>query len=455
VTEPRPPEAVRALFSPAGRRRRYLEVEAALAEAEAELGVIPQHAGEAIARAAAGELDDERIAAAVAARGHTMMAMVEELARKVGSDGGWVHWGATTQNIQQTGDVLVVRDAHGLLVELQTDVVDALAHLGERTADLPMAGRTHWQHAVPITFGLKVAAWTDQMIRHLQRLHQLEPRLLRSMTGGAAGTFASFGDRGELVQAGVARRLSLTAMPVPARSIVDHFAELVCVLGLVCASAQAVAEEVERLMTPEYAEVSEPVPAGAVGSSTMPQKRNPALCGAVIIPAAQVRALVPLALESVIQAHEVDGTRSVTMDRAVEQACVLTTDALTALRELVAGLHVFPERMRANLDLTAGLINAEAVMLALARSVGRQEAHHLVHAIVDDVLATPGARFDDALIADPRIGDALDPGEVRNLLDPTQYLGLAATVARTTSRRAHDVVRGERREHLEIDRSST
>lgn len=437
---------VRELFSPAGRRRRYLEVEAALAEAEAEVGLIPRRAAESIASAArAGDLDEARIAAEVAARGHTMMALVEELARVVADDGGWVHWGATTQNIQQTGDVLVIRDAHRILTGLLTDILDALADLGEGTADLPMPGRTHWQHAVPITFGLKVAAWSDQMVRHLHRLHELEPRLFRSMTGGAAGTFASFGELGQQVQAGVARRLGLTAMPVPSRAIVDQFAELVCVLGMLCATAQSVAEEVERLMTAEYGEVSEPIPPGAVGSSTMPQKRNPALCGGVIIPAVQVRAVVSLALESIIQAHEVDGTRSVTMDRAVEQACVLTTDSLVALRALVSGLRVYPERMRANLDLTDGLINAEAVMLALARAIGRQEAHHVVHAVVERLVSTPGARFDEALLAEPQVSAALGQDEVRALLDPVQYLGLSGQVALETSRRARGAVREERR----------
>ena len=264
------------------------------------------------------------------------------------------------------------------------------------------------------------------------------------MTGGAAGTFASLGDVGQQVQEGVARRLGLTAMPVPSRSIVDQFAELVCVLGMVCSTAQSVAEEVERLLTAEYGEVSESIPPDTVGSSTIPQKRNPALCGGVIIPAAQVRAVVPLALESIIQAHEVDGTRSVTMDRAVEQACVLTTDALVALRSLVAGLRVYPERMRANLDLTGGLINAEAVMLALARAVGRQEAHHVVHAVVER-LGAPGARFDDALLTDPQVSAVLGEDEVQTLLDPVQYIGLSAKVARETSRRARDVVVREHR----------
>lgn len=156
-----------------------------------------------------------------------------------------------------------------------------------------------------------------------------------------------------------------------------------------------------------------------------------------------------LALESIIQAHEVDGTRSVTMDRAVEQACVLTTDSLVALRALVSGLRVYPERMRANLDLTGGLINAEAVMLALARAIGRQEAHHVVHAVVERLVSTPGARFDEALLAEPQVSAALGQDEVRALLDPVQYLGLSGQVALETSRRARGAVREKRRHSRE------
>jgi adenylosuccinate lyase len=168
----------------------------------------------------------------------------------------------------------------------------------------------------------------------------------------------------------------------------------------------------------------------------MPQKRNPKLCGAVIIPAAQVRHLVPMALEAILQAHEVDGTRSVLIDRAVEQACVLAGDALQALQSLLADLEVFPAKMVANLDLTGGLITAEAVMLDLALTVGRQRAHHIVHDIATQVATTPGTRFDDALLAHPAVAASLDPGRVRTLIDTTSYLGLSADIALEAAHRA-------------------
>jgi len=183
-------QRLREIFSVRARRQRYLDVEAALALAQADLGVIPREAGDKIAAAARLELlDADRMAAEQATTGHAMVPLISELARVVGEpEGGWVHWGATTQNIQQTGDVLGIRSAVHLLTHQLCGVLDALADLGDRTADTLMPGRTHWQQAVPITFGFKVAAWSDVLIRHLERLEQLQPRLFTSMTGGATGT---------------------------------------------------------------------------------------------------------------------------------------------------------------------------------------------------------------------------------------------------------------------------
>ena len=418
------------MFTAEEKRCRYLLVEAALAQAEGELGLIPAEAAAEIARVARTiTLDPARLGVRVAAHGHTMMALVEELAEAVGEHGGWVHWGATTQNIQQTGDTLILRDVHDAVRNSVRDALLALAELAEHTAAMPMPGRTHWQHAVPITFGLKAAAWADQFTRHLERLDELRPRLLRSMTGGAAGTFASFGERGPALQARVAEILGLSPMPVPSRAIVDHLAEFVLLLGLISATAQSVAEEVQLLNTPEIGEAHEAIPAGQVGSSTMPQKRVAPHVGVLIIAAATARAAAPLALEAMVQSHEVDGTRSVMMDRALEQAGTHTMQALDALVPLIQRLEVDPRRMRDNLGLTRGLINAEAAMLALADALGRQEAHHVVHHAVERVNAE-GLSFADALVADERVAAVLTAEQIDALLDPANYTGLSEQIAR-------------------------
>ncbi len=437
------PSALREIFSRRARLQRYLDVEAALALAEAELGIVPAAAAARIAATARLELlDDARISAGQAATGHLMVPLVRELSRVVGEpDGGWVHWGATTQNIQQTGDVIGLRDALAIIGDELCGLLEAMAALGERSAAMLMAGRTHWQHAVPITFGFKVASWADVMIRHLDRLEQLRPRLLTAMMGGAAGTFASFGDAGPAVQAGVARRFDVAPMAVPARNIADPFAELVLVLGMIAASGGAIADEVARLMGSEFGEVSETLPETDVGSSTMPQKRNAKRAMEATTKGAEVRALVPLALEAMIQSHEVDGARSAMMDYAVEQATILTGEVLMALGSAILGLQLFPERMRANLRLSGGMISAEAVMMTLAKTIGRQQAHEVVHHAAGLVATSDGAlSFAAVLAEDPTIKAELSPAAIAELLDPARHVGLSEGIARDTAARARGAV---------------
>jgi 3-carboxy-cis,cis-muconate cycloisomerase len=369
-TDGRVPEAgIRALFSRASRWQRWLDVEAALAGVQADLGVIPVEAGLAIAAAARlDRLDAERVERGIAATSHPLMALVTELSEAVGEPyGGWVHWGATTQNITQTGDVLVLREAHRILLGLLARVLAAAGELARRSADMTAAGRTHGQQAVPITFGFKVAAWVDELARHAQRLRGVEGRVFLAMMGGAVGNFASLGPPGPAVQAGVAARLGLQPMAVPSRASGDGFAEYVCTLALLAGTGGRIAGEIYELMKTEFGEAAEPAPAGTIGSSTMPHKRNPQLSDDCVTIGAQVRAVVPLALEGMLQDHEVNGAYTAMLDDAVERACVLTGELLVRLQVILTGLELDPRRMRANLDLTAGLISSEAVMLALGQ----------------------------------------------------------------------------------------
>src|SRR6202011_4082438 len=291
---------IRALYRLENRWQAWLDVEAALATAQEELAIIPNGAAEAIGRAAHLDLlDRAHIDEGFARTGHTIVPLVWELSRVTGEPhGGWVHWGATTQNITQTGDLLVLRQAHGIFLGLIADALDAAANLAERGAEMPIAGRTHGQHAVPATFGYKVAVWVDELIRHVERFRQAAPRIFVAMLGGGAGTFASLGAHGPAVQEGIAKQLGMLPMTVPARTIGDHLAENICLLGLLAATCGKIAREIYTLMKTAYGEVEEPVPPGTVGSSTMPQKRNPKLCQDIIAAAAEVRAAVPLALEA-------------------------------------------------------------------------------------------------------------------------------------------------------------
>lgn len=425
-----PDPGIRALFTEGSRWQAWLDVEAALALAEAEVGVIPQAAAAVIAERARLELlDQEAIRDGLERTGHALVPLIWEMDRVCGPEaGGYVHWGATTQNITQTGLLLLVRRAHRTFLRQLGSILRQLADLAERTKEDLMPGRTHGQHALPLTFGYKVAVWIDELSRHVERLRGCESRLFVAMLGGGAGTLASLGEPGRAVQERMAARLEMTPMSVPARTIGDHEAEYVTLLALLAATSSKIGRELYELMKQEFGEVEEPVPPGTVGSSTMPQKRNPKLCQDIVAGAAQVRALVPLALEAMQTEHEADRTTSVMMNHAIGEACVLSGDILQRLLMLFEGLRTFPDRMRRNLDLSGGLIMAEAVMLKLGAEIGRQRAHDLVYDAAQAAAVT-GRPFRDLLGEEPAVHTRLTADEIDSFLDPAGYTGLCRTFA--------------------------
>jgi 3-carboxy-cis,cis-muconate cycloisomerase len=431
---------VRALFSESSRYQSWLDVEAALAQAQAELGIIPQSAAAEITRKAQlALLNLDNIRAGLARTGHSLVPLIWELDRVCdGEAGGYVHWGATTQNITQTGQLLLLRRAHDIFLLQLASILRAMADLAERTKDMLLPGRTHGQHAVPATFGSKVAVWIDECCRHVERLRGCEGRVFVAMLGGGAGTLASLGEIGLTTQDKLAVRLGMGSMTVPSRTLGDHQAEYVSLLGILAATCSKIGREIYTLMKQEFGEVEEPVPPGTVGSSTMPQKRNPKLAQDIVAGAAEVRALVPLALEAMQTEHEADRTTSMMMDRAVTQACMLTGDILQRLDVVVSGLQVFPERMRRNLDLSGGLIMAESLMLELGKQIGRQRAHDVVYDAAQ-AAATQGHAFRELLAEDERVSAHLTQSQIDALLDPTRYTGLCPQFAERGAVRAREV----------------
>jgi len=433
---------VRALFLVESRWQAWLDVEGALAKAEADLGMIPAAAAEEIAAKAKIELlDSERLTKGLTRTGHRLVPLVWELSRICSDDvGGYVHWGATTQNITQTGDTLLIRQAHKIFMGQIERILTSMADLAERTADAALPGRTHGQHAVPITFGFKVGVWIDEMCRHVERMREAEKRVFCSMLGGAAGTFASFGGKGMELHERMATYLEMPAMPVPARTTGDHKAEYVTLLALLASTCGKIAREVYTLMKQEFGEVEEPVPAGTVGSSTMPQKRNPKLTQDIIAGAAKVRALVPLALESMQTEHEADRACSLMMQAAVEPACETVGDMLERIAIVVADLNVKPKRMRRNLDLSGGLILSEALMLELGEVIGRQAAHDAIYDAAQKA-ATTDRSFADLLSDNDVVREHLTPDEIKTKLDPEAYTGECSEIARTQALRARTVAK--------------
>jgi adenylosuccinate lyase len=257
--------------------------------------------------------------------------------------------------------------------------------------------------------------------------------------GGAVGSFASLGEHGPQVQEGVARRLGLAAMAVPSRALLAPQAGYVSDMALVAASCARIALDIETMMQTEFSEVSEPVPDGSVGSSTMPHKRNPKLSSDVIDLAARLRALAPEAVGAVIHPHEADGGSTAKLDSAMQSALVGMGDLLVRLRMVLTGLDLFPERMRRNLELSGDLLGSEAVMLALGEQIGRDEAHHIVYVLAMRA-ATEGADFAELLLGEERVTTSLPPSRIRTLLDPAAHTGLSAQIARETARRVREAL---------------
>lgn len=418
-------DAMRAVFDERAYFQRMLDVEAALARVEARLGIIPERAAEAITAAATVDnLDFSALATSARTVGYPVVGLVAQLAHAAGTFGGFVHWGATTQDIMDTATALQVRAGLELIEASLAACIDALAGLAERHRATVMAGRTHLQHALPITFGLKCAVWLQPLLAHRRRLVELRPRVEVAEFGGAAGTLASLGEHGIAVLEGLAAELALGAPAVPWHVARDGLAEAVSFLGLLCGSFAKIATDVVLLTQTEVGEVAEAHTQGRGASSTMPQKRNPIASEYVLAAVRGVQALVPLMQGAIVADLErATGPWQAEM-LALPQAFVLAHGALEHARDILGGLVVDVARMRRNLEASGGLIMAEAVMMGLAPALGRAEAHHAVSRACDRALAQ-GIGLAEALAQEPEISARLDAKAIARLTDPAAYLGSA------------------------------
>ncbi len=417
-------DAMRAVFDERAYLQRMLDVEAALARVEARLGMVPAAAAAAITQAARVEhLDTGELAASVRNVGYPVVGLVKGLSRAAGEDAGrWTHWGATTQDIMDSALALQMRDGLALIRDDLLATIRALAGQARRHRDAVMAGRTHLQHALPTTFGLKCAVWLTPLVTHVERLDQLRPRALRVQFGGAAGTLASLGDRGIAVLDGLAAELGLAAPPLPWHVARDGVAEAVGLLGLLTGSLAKFATDIILLAQTEIGEVAEPHVAGRGGSSTMPQKRNPVASEYILAASRGVQALVPLVQNAMAGDQERATGPWQAEPLAVAPAFVLAHGALLHARGIAEGMVVDAARMRRNLEASGGLIMAEAVMMGLAPELGRGAAHHVVQQACDAALKA-GIGLAEALGREPEVAARLDRAAIDRLTDPANYLG--------------------------------
>ncbi len=422
-------EAMRRVFSDESRVQKYLDFEAALARAQARLGIIPQNAAEEIVHHCdAGEIDFVKLERQTARIGYPVLPVVQQLVALCRDGlGEWCHWGATTQDVTDTATVLQVREAL-TLVEADIDAIaNALAELARKYRDTPMAGRSNLQQAVPITFGYKMATVLAAFERHKQRLQELRTRALVGEFGGAAGTLASLGGRGLEVQAELMKELKLGVPAIAWHTVRDTIAEVGCFVGLVAGTCGKIAFDVKLMMQTEVEELYESFHEGRGSSSTMPQKRNPISSVYITALNAVVRQQVAALLDAMVEDHErATGPWEIEWIVLPEIFC-LTAGVLAQTLFVLTGLQVDEKKMRANLDLTKGLIVSEAVMMGLGPYLGRQYAHDLVYDICRNVIAT-GRPLVDLLAENEEVSKHLDRAALAKLCDPANYLGEAGAM---------------------------
>ena len=430
-------EAMRRVWSDENRTAKYLEIESALAKVQARLGIIPQKAADEIIRNCRIEnIDMEQLRKTTERIGYPVLGVVNQIVERCADGlGEWCHWGATTQDITDTATVLQIREALAIVEQDLATISQSMADIAKKHRDTPMIGRSNLQQAVPVTFGYKMAGLLSAIERHRERLSQLKPRVLTGEFAGAAGTLASL-EKGALeTQEGLMKELGLAQPVIAWHTIRDCIAETGGFLGLVCGTLGKLSMDVKLMMQTEVGEVYEPFAHGRGSSSTMPQKRNPISSCYIHACASVVRQHAAALLDAMIADHERSTGPWEIEWIVLPEAFVLTAGALNQSKFVLAGLEVDEKRMRANLDLTNGLVVSEAVMMGLAPYLGREYAHDLVYDLCRDALKQDKPLL-ELLAANAEITKHVDRKKLAEFCDPTNYLGLSGVmVDRVLARR--------------------
>jgi len=417
-----------AIFTEEARLQGWLDVEAALAWAHAELGTIPKEAAEEIARKAkVGVVRVERVKEIEERSKHDLLAMVYALQEVCeGGAGGYIHLGATSYDTEDTALALQIRSATDIIKSDLKALLRVLLDQAVAHRDTVCMGRTHGQHALPTTYGMKFALWAAEMGRHLDRLEEVRRRVLIGKMSGAVGTMASFGENGQKVQRLTMEKLGLEPDLITNQIVQrDRHAELQCLLALIAGTLDKVGRELRNLQRTEIAEVSEPVRSP---SSTMPQKLNPSnterICGLARV----IRGSVNASLESIALEHERDISNSSVERINIPEGFILTDYILRQMTGIIKGLTFDSENIERNLDMTLGLVLTERVMIELVgKGVGRQEAHELLRRLA--LKAWEEKRpLREVMMEDPEAMRLVTPAELDIWLDPHTYIGVAPQI---------------------------
>jgi adenylosuccinate lyase len=413
---------MREIWSEENRLRRQLDVEAALARAEGELGIIPQDAAHAIDTAAHQDFDLGAIAAEAAKAMHSLNATVSALQHVAGEHGEWVHYGVTTQDVVDTGTILQIKDSTPLLRDGIVELASALKALATTHRDTPMVARTHYVHALPTTFGFKVAVWLDEALRDLERFDTAAAQVLTGNINGAVGTYASFGPQGREVERRTLEHLDLAAPRIGWQASRDRILEYASALGIVSTTAGKIATELATLMHTEIGEVEEAFVDGKIGSTTMPHKRNPALLEGVGALTAPTKHAMALLFDGANTLHEREAISWRAEWVALPEIHQYVSNQLTTLGKILRGLVVHEDAMARNLALQGQLLLSEKAMFELGKLLGKQTAHHVVYEAAMRSTET-GEQLSDLLAADEQVAGHVDAATIASWLVPTDYLG--------------------------------
>jgi 3-carboxy-cis,cis-muconate cycloisomerase len=401
----------------------WIDAEIALAQAQGELGIIPNDVHVRMRECVSFEkFDMESMAAEVSSILHPLVPFLHQFEAMCPNDvAGYLHWGITTQNIFETAAALQLKRTHQKLMTDLDACVAVLADHAKRYARTIQAGRTHGQHAVPVTFGYRLAGWAVELQRQRERLAQASHDALVGHFGGAAGTFGAMNGRGREVQARASEILGLTPTLVPARSNFDGTASYMAALGVLAGIIEKVAVEIAFLQKTEIAELHEKFEYGIVGSSTMAQKRNPSRSNNIVGVARMLKARIPIVLDSLVRLNDADSATSNVADVSVPEIAVMGATIAEKLHEVLAGIAVDEAKMRENFELSKGLIMSEGIMMALAPVIGRGNAHHVLYDAVSQSL-DHGVPFESAIQSHESLANRSDDLDLATLVKPERYV---------------------------------
>ena len=419
-------EEMRSVFCDEGLFDSWLKVEVALAKVQAKLGLIPDSAALAIKSAAKLEnLDIPKLKEDYRKIGFPILPVLKQLSEACDTEvSKYLHWGATTQDIIDTGLVLQMRDGIKIILADLGEIISSLADLTKKHRNTVMVGRTFQQHAAPITFGYKTAVWLDELLRHRNRIESISKSSLRCQFGGAVGTLATLGNDGISVLEELSSELGLVTPLISWHTARDNFAEVIFSVSMVVASLSKIANEVAILMRTEVDELREPFSPGRGGSTTMPQKRNPISCPIIMAIGTRMREFTGIQLAAMVQEHErsVDGQSLEWL--IIPDVFLLASGSLKHSKEMIDGIFVNEEQMLHNLGANDGILMAESVMMGIAPNIGRKEAHELVKG-ASDVSILENISLKEALLRQDVVKEHLSLDQLDELLDPLNYTGCA------------------------------